>query len=202
MDLGLYDHVDRIVSAIFRFIAEDKITQFTTDAGPRLAALSENFGSSPAESILQLTAALVCTLFAMIAIYAVLKKRELAVPQAEATEGATPELLTATPGILRVRWDELRAYLDSTHEADWKVAVIEADKLLDDALRKAGFSGDSFGDRLINITPGTLVSLDGLWWAHKIRNRLAHEADYFLRYTEARQAFAYYEQALAELSLI
>jgi hypothetical protein len=73
---------------------------------------------------------------------------------------------------------------------------------VDDALSRAGFPGESFGDRLTNIQPGTLLALDGLWWAHRIRNRLAHEMDYFLRYTEARQAVAYYEQALAELQLL
>lgn len=105
-------------------------------------------------------------------------------------------------GALRGRWGEITKLLDSPREADWKVAVLESDKLMDDALARSGFSGDTFGDRLSNIQPGTLLSLDGIWWAHKIRNRLAHETDYFLRYTEARQAVGYFEAALAELQLI
>jgi hypothetical protein len=108
----------------------------------------------------------------------------------------------ASTGALRGRWDAIAHHLDSPREADWKVAVIEADKLVDDALAKAGFPGETFGDRLSNIQPGTLLSLDGVWWAHKVRNRLAHETDYFLRYTEAKQAVGYFEAALAELQLL
>lgn len=105
-------------------------------------------------------------------------------------------------GMLYGRWDTIRTRLDSPREADWKVALLEADALIDDALARAGFSGDTFGDRLTNMAPGALASLDGIWWAHKVRNRVAHEQDYFLRYTEARQAFGYYEAALTELRLI
>jgi|GEM_PF-1772898 len=115
-----------------------------------------------------------------------------------------PEQVTGVvqTGVLRERWNKLLAHLDSTQESQWKVAVMEADKLVDDALAKAGYPGATFGDRLSNIQPGTLLSLDGIWWAHKIRNRLAHEVDYFLRYTEARQAVGYYEAALSELQMI
>ena len=70
------------------------------------------------------------------------------------------------------------------------------------SVARSGYAGDSFGDRLMNIDAGALASLDGLWWAHKVRNRLAHEMDYFLRYTEARQAMGYYEQTLQELNLV
>ncbi len=120
---------------------------------------------------------------------------------APTVSAGTPELVSRA-GALRQRWDTVVAHLNSTKEYEWKVAVMEADKLVDDALANAGFPGATFGDRLSNIQPGTLVSLDGIWWAHKIRNRLAHEVDYFLRYTEAKQAVGYFEAALSELQLI
>ncbi len=141
--------------------------------------------------------------FTLFIVFVMMQKRVLKAQQEPTTTTSSARGTTEVPaGILRNRWNELCKHLESTHEAQWKMAVIEADKLVDDALVKSGFPGDTFGDRLSNIQPGTLLSLDGIWWAHKVRNRLAHEVDYFLRYTEARQAIGYFEAALSELKLI
>lgn len=144
-----------------------------------------------------------CIVFAAIIAFVMLQRRSLSASVSPTSEGASEPVGSVAPtGVLRQQWSVIVQRLDSTHESDWKVAVIEADKLVDDALSRAGFPGATFGDRLSNIQPGMLLALDGVWWAHKIRNRLAHEADYFLRYTEARQAVGYYEAALTELQLI
>jgi len=58
------------------------------------------------------------------------------------------------------------------------------------------------GDILMNIQPGQLTTLQGLWEAHKIRNRLVHDINYFLRYTEAKRAVGLYEKTLRELQAI
>lgn len=52
-------------------------------------------------------------------------------------------------------------------------AVIDADKLLDYALAKKGFAG-SVSDKLKLAGP-RFSDLDGIWNAHKLRNRAAHE---------------------------
>src|SRR3989344_7998757 len=100
------------------------------------------------------------------------------------------ELLPPSPATsgLNVRWNEIEKHINSIREAEWKFAVIEADKLVDELLRGAGFPGDTMGDRLMNIQPGQLTTLQNLWEAHKIRNRLVHDVNYFLRYTEAKRA--------------
>ncbi|HUO75702.1 MAG TPA: hypothetical protein VMU12_02190 [Candidatus Paceibacterota bacterium] len=170
-----------------------------SDMRTQLAALSSNQGVLAGISVAQIAAATVSAVFVAVIAVAMMRKRALMNPVAsESAPIATP----AQPGQLATRWQGIMAHMDSPREAEWKLAVIEADKLVDDALARNGYSGDSFGDRLMNIGPGTLISLDGLWWAHKVRNRLAHETDYFLRYTEARQAIAYYEQTLRELNLL
>ena len=108
---------------------------------------------------------------------------------------------SATSG-LNARWDEIEKHINSTREAEWKFAVIEADKLTDELLKGAGFPGDTMGERLMNIQPGQLTTLQGLWEAHKIRNRLVHDTNYFLRYTEAKRAVGLYEKTLEELQAL
>ena len=104
-------------------------------------------------------------------------------------------------GATQSKWEEIMRHVGSDREAEWKFAIIEADKLVDDVLKTAGYPGDTMGERLMNVEKGQLLSLDGLWEAHKIRNKLAHDNNYFLRYAEARRAIQLYEITLQELGV-
>ena len=72
-----------------------------------------------------------------------------------------------------------RQYLDMwsriKNDSDVRHAIMDADKLLDKLLTHKGYSG-SLGEKLKKS--GSLFSdLNGVWAAHKLRNRLAHELD-------------------------
>lgn len=108
----------------------------------------------------------------------------------------------APGGPFVAKWGEVMRHMDSAKEAEWKFAVIEADKLVQDALHRGQFPGDTMGEKLMNIQSGTLISLEGLWEAHKVRNRIAHDLDYFLRYSEAKKAIEQFEATLRELGAI
>ena len=99
-------------------------------------------------------------------------------------------------------WQKILAQCVSANESDRKVALIAADTLVEKILALAGYSGENLGDRLKNIEPSDLDSLQDLWEAHKIRNRIAHEADYKLSREDAVRASALYEKALRELEYI
>lgn len=108
----------------------------------------------------------------------------------------------AEGGALNARWTEVLKHINSNREAEWKFAVIEADKLIDEILKTAGFPGESLGERLMAIEPGQLASLDGLWSAHKTRNKIAHEPNYFMRHAEAKKAVEQFEATLKELGVL
>ena len=109
---------------------------------------------------------------------------------------------TARESPLGSKWDEIQRHLNSIKEAEWKFAVIEADNLVDSVLKAGGYPGDTMGDRLKNMDKSQIVTLDGLCEAHKIRNRLAHDVTYFLRYGEAKRAIQLYEKTLKELGVL
>ncbi len=86
---------------------------------------------------------------------------------------------------------------------DWKLAIIEADIILDDILKQRGFVGNSLGERLKNISPYQLRSLDDAWEAHKIRNRIAHDgADFVLTKHVAQETIARYQRVFAEFGVM
>lgn len=152
---------------------------------------------------------LVATIVMAVAILIIKKKgTNSAKPKEPVTAPATKEApklpiaQKASPGAMNARWEEILRHLASNVEAQWRFALIEADKLVEDILRRAGFPGDTMGERLMNIQSGQLQTIDGLWEAHKLRNRIAHDLNYFLRYTEAKRAIGQFEATLRELSAL
>ena len=81
------------------------------------------------------------------------------------------------------------------------LAVIDADKLLDEALKKRGFSGKTMGERLV-AAQRSMKDNDAVWYAHKLRNRLVHEPDVKLKRNEAQNALAGFKKGLHDLGAL
>lgn len=101
---------------------------------------------------------------------------------------------------LREDWQGVLSHLESANESDWKMGIMEADKLVDNLLIQKGHQGESMAERLTDIEKGELKSLDLLWEAHKTRNRIAHKPNFKLNRNEALRAVSYYEEALKEMT--
>lgn len=82
-------------------------------------------------------------------------------------------------------------------EAGWQVAIIQADKLLDHALKQRGFPGETMGDRLKSSNAG-----DRVWAAHKIRNRIAHESDVRIGSSTVNQALRGFKEGLKNVGAL
>ena len=90
----------------------------------------------------------------------------------------------------------------SDNPTDWKLAIIEADIILDEILKEAGYGGASLGERLRSISPTQLESLDDAWQAHKVRNQIAHGgADFILTQRLAQDTIKQYRRVFYELGL-
>ncbi|MBI1952346.1 hypothetical protein HYS42_01320 [Candidatus Saccharibacteria bacterium] len=81
------------------------------------------------------------------------------------------------------------------------LAVIDADKLLDEALKKKNYRGKTMGERLV-AAQRDISDNDGVWYSHKLRNRLVHEPTTRLRKNEAKQALAGFRQVLKDLGAL
>lgn len=100
------------------------------------------------------------------------------------------------------RLDDILKHIDSQNPNDWKLAIIEADIILDDLLKQRGYAGNSLGERLKSISPTQLSSLSDAWEAHKVRNRIAHEgADFVLTQRIAEETVSRYRKVFNEFGL-
>ena len=118
-------------------------------------------------------------------------------------EIAVESITADAPGKVSIEgWQSVLDKMESGNEANYKLAVIEADKIFDDLLKKNGYQGRDMGERLKNITSDQLVNIDDVWQSHKMRNRLVHEPDFQLKEHEVRRIIEIYEKALNYLEAI
>ena len=102
---------------------------------------------------------------------------------------------------MRERWKRIERLLASPeHEGD-RLAVIEADKLLDFVLRAMNLPGGDYARRS-QFAQKKYFELKRVRWAHGLRNKLVHETDYRLKRAEAHAAVKEYERALKVLGAL
>lgn len=101
------------------------------------------------------------------------------------------------------RWNEVLNHVAGDNPNDWKLAIIEADIMLGEALETAGYAGASIGEKLKSISPRQMQSLDAAWEAHKIRNQIAHSgSDFVLTKKLAQETVTRYKQVFDEFGVI
>ena len=87
------------------------------------------------------------------------------------------------------------------NKASYNMAIIEGDKLLDRAMMEMGVPGKTMGDRLKKVG-SHFSSENSVWYAHKLRNQIAHEHGFSVEYTQAKHALGVYRTALKDLGAI
>ena len=94
------------------------------------------------------------------------------------------------------KWQELQALCKD--KTTWPLAIINADKLVDEALKRSRYKGKTMGERLVSAQHD-LSSNDGIWFGHKLRNKLVHEDYKLTKQQDVKDALVGFRQALKDL---
>jgi hypothetical protein len=70
------------------------------------------------------------------------------------------------------RWQQVQRYC--TSRKTWPKAIIEADDLVNEALKKRKYKGKTQGERLV-AAQHDLTANDKVWLGHKLRKKLEQE---------------------------
>ena len=101
------------------------------------------------------------------------------------------------------KWGNVLQYVFSGNPGDWKLAIIEADSMLDSLMDHLGIKGENLGEKLKNADKDKFRSISIAWEVHIIRNKIAHESGEFeLSQHEAKRVIALYEQIFREFGYI
>jgi hypothetical protein len=101
------------------------------------------------------------------------------------------------------RWADVEDHISRDDPSAWRLAIIEADILLEEALTNAGYVGMTIADKLKSANPDVFQSLQDAWDAHKVRNQIAHEGgDFILTKKAAQDTIKKYERVFREFGVV
>jgi len=103
------------------------------------------------------------------------------------------------PAYFKQKWLELQRYC--ADRKTWPLAVISADKLLEEALKKRGMKGKSMGERLA-AAQHDLSNNDSVWYAHNLAKKLVDKSVLRLREADVKKALVGVRQALRDLGAL
>lgn len=101
------------------------------------------------------------------------------------------------------RWQKVEKHIESQNPTDWRLAILEADIILDEMLQKMGYHGAGIGEMLKSVEKSDFLTLDAAWEAHKVRNNIAHQgSDFVMSHPEAKRTVNLYKQVFEEFFFI
>lgn len=101
----------------------------------------------------------------------------------------------------RSDWLRIDQSVARDNEASYHLAILNADKLLDSALRARGFKGQTMGERM-KSAQNVWSNANHVWTAHKLRNQIAHEPNVKVSYDTTRRALVAFKQGLKDVGAI
>ena len=103
------------------------------------------------------------------------------------------------PKKFRARWRKMQQKLPN--QENWSEALKEADKLLDDALKKNKIKGSTMGERLVNAQK-MFKDKDEVWFGHKLCKKQQEDNALKLKKNDVKRALLALRQALKDLGAI
>jgi hypothetical protein len=105
--------------------------------------------------------------------------------------------------LLNPEWKYVLTLVESPNESDWRVSIIEADTILEEALKERGLVGNNMSELLEEAKLNGYPSVQNAWDAHLVRNKIAHEGQNFvISQVEARRVIKLYQNVFEDLEVI
>ncbi len=97
------------------------------------------------------------------------------------------------------KWQKVqKRCADST---EWALAVVEADDLLNEALKKKRFKGRNMGERMVKAQK-IFTNNDAVWFGHKLRTKLDLNPDMHLSKDDVLKALSGLRQGLKDIGAL
>ena len=148
-------------------------------------------------------AIILCLIFATSIIYTLM--RIVQIRRAEYRHFEAMQHTVAAHDIPRthLRWQRIEEQAHGESEQAWRLAILEADIMLNELLDVQGYRGETMSDKLRGVEKSKFNSIDLAWEAHRMRNRVAHEgAAHQLSGRETLRIVGLYEKVFREFKFI
>ena len=100
------------------------------------------------------------------------------------------------------RWLAIKELMKQDSPNAWRAAVIGADSMLDEIVKKLGYKGATLEERLQNVNAYKSPSIEDARRAHEISRFLEQDSSYPLTYGVAEKTIGIYGNILRETGII
>ncbi|SRR5258706_7918151 len=160
-----------------------------------------NFSGGAFLSVLKNILAVLAVFFIFVIIYILVRIYEFRLKERRELMAIIHEAPTPTPK--NEKWEQVILHMNSTNQSDWRLAIIEADTMLDEMTKELDLLGENLGERLKAVEPADFTTINAAWEAHKVRNRIAHDGSSFnLTRSDAENTIGLYEEVFKEFKYI
>ncbi|MEK7161030.1 MAG: hypothetical protein AAB724_03305 [Patescibacteria group bacterium] len=137
--------------------------------------------------------------FFLLTLIVILLKRSDATWWIKERQAATRFAYGATD---EKKWQQILTRLKKGNQANLKLAVLEADNLFGDILRRMGLPGKTTDERLRQFETSELASLAQVQATHELRNQIVQNSAWPVTLEQVQEALAGVEAALKELEYL
>ncbi len=104
--------------------------------------------------------------------------------------------------IVQKKWKKVKKRLDSLNEANWKLAIIEGEELVEEVLEKMGYKGEGLREKLKGVDESQIKNIPDLISSYDIFINILADPDYKLTKEKAIKCFTAFEEFLKNSELL
>jgi len=102
---------------------------------------------------------------------------------------------------MKKQWDRIKKRIESGSEADYKLAIIDADDYLAEILDSRGYDGKDFQEAIQKAGRLIATILEDVITAHEVRNSIVYDPNYKLSVADAKKILSTYQSAINGIGL-
>jgi hypothetical protein len=144
------------------------------------------------------------SLFLMsIVVYCIVRILQIRKYEAERFAAVAHPVAAQDISRVQLRWNRIKEEVSSENEQSWRLAILEADIMLNELLDVLAYKGETMADKMKQVARGDWKTIDLAWEAHRVRNTIAHQGSMqHLDAREARRVIGMYEQVFKEFKFV
>jgi len=97
------------------------------------------------------------------------------------------------------KWKKIDRLLEEPYPASWKLAVLQGEGIVEEALKQIGLPGDDFSQQLQELQKQGYRHLDILSELHQRREKILKDKNFSLSLAQAKEAVAIYKTFWKEI---
>lgn len=101
-----------------------------------------------------------------------------------------------------IAWRQIQRRLKKGGQTNYKLAILEADKIFDEILKLSGFTGESMNERVRKAEEGEIPNIEKLVQAHRTARKILLDPEFNVDLTLAKETIKIYQDLFYEFGLV